>query len=779
MTTTIARSANSSLQRTFLVAVAGNPNCGKTTVFNALTGLRHKVGNYSGVTVEKREGVMLGDPSIRLLDLPGAYSLSAHSPDEMVARDVLLGLMSDTGRLDAVLIVVDAGNLERNLYLATQVLDLGLPAVIACNMMDVLREAGHTLDVEKLSQRLGAPVIPTVGARAEGIDALHTAIRLVCRTGSTVEAEALSAGDRRVHVSSDADRGEARVSTDQGTDVAATAFDPPPPPARRWNASECIDQAIACVAAAIRESGQTDASAARGLAALLLAEDDISANHWPPSVKRALADARDRLAAEQCPDPGQLLTCARYAWLSAVVNESLQRSPRNRPSMTDRLDRVLTHRVWGLAIFAPMMALLFYSIFTLATPLMALIEDGISLLQNLITAAMPAGVLRDLLTDGVLAGAGNVLAFFPQICILFLFIALLEDTGYMARAAFLMNRIMSRVGLHGKSFIPLLSSHACAVPGIMATRTIENPRDRLVTILVAPLMGCSARLPVYTVLIAACLPGAAWLKATVLLTMYGLGVLTALAMATLFKKTLLRGPTPGFLIELPPYRVPRLTGVFRAMWDRSQLFLTQAGTIILAMTIVLWALMSFPKSAERAAWYDQQRAAVAAADAAVPFTNAEQQLAALDQAEAAENLQNSIVGRLGRGIEPAIKPLGYDWKIGVGIIASLAAREVFVGTMGVVYSVGEADEESKPLRQQMREATWPDGSRVFTPLVAVGLMIFYVLACQCVSTLAVVKRETNSWRWPLFMFGYMSVLAYVAALLVYQVGSAFQIGTGQ
>jgi len=404
---------------------------------------------------------------------------------------------------------------------------------------------------------------------------------------------------------------------------------------------------------------------------------------------------------------------------------------------------------------------------------MGVIENLVGLGQELAVALIPAGVLQDLIREGVIAGVGNVIIFFPQICMLFLFIALLEDTGYMARAAFLMDRIMNRVGLHGKSFIPLLSSHACAIPGIMAARTIENPKDRLATILVAPLMSCSARLPVYTILIAACLPGSAWTKAGLMFAMYGLGLVTGLIMATIFKKTLLKGPTPAFIMELPPYRRPRLLPVARVMWDRSKLFLTRAGTVILALTIVLWALMSYPTSTAITQLYATQRAAVEAADA----PDIEDQLAAIDQAEAAANLHNSFAGRLGRTIEPVIRPLGYDWRIGIGIVASIAAREVFVGTMGIVYSVGEADEESTPLREQIQTATWPDGSKVFTPAVALGLMVFYVLACQCVSTLAVVRRETNGWRWPLFMFSYMTVLAYVAALVVYQVGTAIGFGT--
>ena len=513
-----------------------------------------------------------------------------------------------------------------------------------------------------------------------------------------------------------------------------------------------------------------------GLAVLLLSDGHAWAAPRSALPTDVVDDSRRRLTSEEGIDPARELTVARYAWLEQVVRECLTRSNRHHLTATDRLDRVLAHKTWGLMIFAPMMALLFYSIFIVAEPLMRWIESLCGGLRGLLISWMPEGVLRDLLVDGVLAGVGNVLVFFPQICILFLFIAVLEDTGYMARAAFLMNRIMSRVGLHGKSFIPLLSSHACAVPGIMATRTIENPRDRLVTILVAPLMGCSARMPVYTLLIAACLPGSPWIKAVALLTMYGLGVLTALIVATVFKRTLLRGPAPAFFIELPPYHWPQVGNVLSVMWDRSRLFLTQAGTIILAVTVVLWALMNFPTDQDKAAWYETQRAATraSASESGGNTKQSEAAIAKLNEQQASERIEYSIVGRLGHAIAPLIEPLGYDWKIGVSIVTSIAAREVFVSTMGIVYSAADAD--SRTLRQELAEARWPDGRRVFTPLVAVGLMIFYVLACQCVSTLAVVRRETNSWRWPLFMFAYMSVLAYVAALIVYQAGSALGIG---
>lgn len=717
--------------RAITIAVAGNPNCGKTTLFNALTGLRHKVGNYPGVTVEKREGAVLGDTTLRLLDLPGTYSLSARSPDEEIARDVLLNRVPDTPRPDAVLIVIDATNLERNLYLASQILELGLPAVIACNMMDLLEEAGHKLDLNELSRKLHAPIIRTVGHKGEGVKELKAQLRAVCASGRTVARP------------------------------------------RPWPLPETIDREVRHVAQAMQAESFTDGHGAQGAALLLLSEGDLpQGNNLPESLRDMLKRSLAALRTDPDLDITLEVTTARYMWLSEIVDACLRRSAKSTHSATDRLDRIFTHKLWGMLSFAGMMGLLFYSIFVLADPLMGLISDGVDALRGLVTGHLAEGAFRDLLCDGIIAGVGNVIVFFPQICILFLFIALLEDTGYMARAAFLMDRIMSRVGLHGKSFIPLLSSHACAIPGIMATRVIENPKDRLATILVAPLMSCSARLPVYAVLIAACLPGKPWIKAGVLLSMYSLGIVTALSMATLFKKTLLRGPTPAFIMELPPYRMPRLAAVLRVMWDRSKVFLTRAGTVILAITVLLWAAMHYPQNEQRAKDYEARRQALAASTA----VDRDAQLEALAQQEQADQLHHSYAGRLGRAIEPAIRPLGYDWRIGIGLVASLAAREAFVSTMGVVYSVGEADAESTPLHEQMRAATWSDGRTVFTPLVAVGLMVFYVLACQCMSTIAVVRRETNSWRWPAFMFAYMTALAYAGALLVHQVGSALHLG---
>jgi ferrous iron transport protein B len=731
MHSAIATSPQHAREKTSLIAVIGNPNCGKTTLFNRLTGLRQKVGNYPGVTVEKREGTLTHATDVRLLDLPGTYSLAARSPDEKIARDVLLGHVPGTSKPDAVIIVIDATNLERNLYLAAQIIELGLPVVIACNMMDMLEKAGMKLDTAELGRQLGVPVVATVASTGQGMDKLNQLLPGLC---------------------------------DQGQSAAVN---------RPWKADEKVEEEIATITTLMQSTGLANDALADGLAVLLLNGEELhKENELPEEVRSTLAAARNRLERDHQVDPSLDLTASRYAWLSKVSARCLEQVCVREFRWTEYLDRVFTHRVWGLFFFAALMGAMFYSIFVLADPLMGLIDTGIGELQQLVARVMPDGVLQNLLVDGVLAGVGAVVIFLPQICILFAFLALLEDTGYMARAAFVMDRIMRKVGLPGKSFIPLLSCHACAIPGIMAARTIENHRDRLTTILVAPLMTCSARLPVYTVLIAACLPGSAWMKATVLVGLYAFGIFTALVMATIFKKTILAGPPSHFLIELPPYRSPRVVSILRVMWERSSLFLSRAGTVILAITILLWALMNYPKDDATQQWYQDKMATLQTQEAPTEAMHD------LEAAYSSKILRNSVAGRLGRFIEPAIEPLGYNWKIGVGIVASFAAREVFVSTMGVVYSVGAADEEASTLKGKIARARWPDGRKVFTPLTAVSLLIFYALACQCASTIAVVRRETNSWRWPVFMFGYMSVLAYVVSLVVYQAGSAMGVGLG-
>jgi ferrous iron transport protein B len=515
-----------------------------------------------------------------------------------------------------------------------------------------------------------------------------------------------------------------------------------------------------------------------------------STSHYSQKIQDAVAAARKRLDAQGIDWRGAPIEW-RYARVAEIQESVTTEIGAQTETFSDKLDRVLTHKVWGTIIFIAVMALMFQSIFTFAHYPMDALQAGVNWLGRMVGQLMPPGDLKSLIVDGVIAGVGAVVVFLPQILLLFLFIGFLEDTGYMARAAFLMDRVMSKVGLHGKSFIPMLSSFACAIPGIMATRTIESPKDRLVTILVAPLMSCSARLPVYTLLIAACIPditvlGFLKLTGLTMLSMYLLGIVVALLMAWLFKKTLLKGETPMLIMELPPYKRPLLRVVARHMWDRSRLFLTRAGTVILGINIILWFLATYPKSAAIEKEYAAKRATLSAGvppsggselDARPPKGGTPtDQLATLDKEEAGEKLRHSFAGRMGRAIEPIIRPLNFDWKIGIGIVTSFAAREVFVSTMSTVYNVGNDDPESGDLTKTLREQKRPDGSRVYTPLTAVTLMVFYVFAMQCVSTVAIVRRETNSWKWPLFQWAYMGILAWGLAFVTFHVGRALGWG---
>jgi ferrous iron transport protein B len=678
-----------------LIAVAGNPNCGKTTLFNALTGLRQKVGNYPGVTVEKKEGTFLGShgETMDLLDLPGCYSLQSRSPDEAVSRDVLLGRQQDTPRPDAVLAVVDATNLERNLYLVSQLLELGLPVFLGLNMIDLVEKRATTIDIPLLSEKLGIPVLPLVAPKGTGLIALRQAL--------------------------------------SQSPLPRPKVRPPLPGVLREEAER--------IAALLPDNGAQISEAV-----MLLGLDPEQLKHTPnlpETLLSNLASSRTRLETAGL-EPMSAAVDARYDWIREICADCVRTSESGGPTASDKLDAILTHGVWGWVAFIGAMALMFFSIFTIAKIPTDWIQAAQSGLGTWLETLMPEGDFRSLLVDGVLAGVAGVVVFLPQILILTFFLGLLEDSGYMARAAFLMDRLMSRVGLHGKSFIPMLSSFACAIPGIMATRTIEQRKDRLVTILVAPLMSCSARLPVYTLLIAVLLPEVAvWKKSLIMLSMYLIGIVAAFLMAWLFKKTLLRSETPILLMEMPPYRAPSLTGIVLRMRERAWLFLKRAGTVILALSVILWSLMTYPKPSN-------------------------------PDATRSEQLSHSLAGRLGHALEPVIAPLGFDWKIGIGLIGSLAAREVFVSTMGIVYSVdGEApDSAENSLGDAMRAEKRPDGTPVYTLLTGLALMVFYVLAMQCFSTLAVVRRETNSWGWPAFQFAYMTALAYGAALLVYQGG---------
>jgi ferrous iron transport protein B len=726
------------------VVLTGNPNCGKTTLFNALTGLRARVGNYAGVTVERKEGRLQGTEAnspVAVLDLPGSYSLSPQSLDEQVARDILFHRLAGVPAPSLVVVVVDASNLQRNLYYATQVIELGYPTLIALNMIDVAEENGHFIDATQLGSALGLPVLPIVASKDRGVPELRRKI-----------IQSIEGGTKRT--------------------IPRTFCELP----------LAFGAELESISALLTEAFQQRQTSAQAEALLVLCDEKVlarSASHYPDKIRVAIEAARIRLEAAGV-DWRSVTIEARYARIAAIAQAVTTEKNLVQETFSDKLDRIVTHRIWGMAIFIGIMMLMFWSIFTFARIPMDFLQDSVAWLGGKVAGAMPDGALNDLLVKGIIKGVGAVLVFLPQICLLFLFIGLLEDTGYMARAAFLMDRLMSKVGLHGKSFIPMLSSFACAIPGIMATRTIETPKDRLVTILVAPLMSCSARLPVYTLLIAACFPDRKLMATLVMLSMYLLGIVVALAMAWLLKKTLLKGEAPLLIMELPPYKRPLLRVVLRHMWDRSKLFLRRAGTVILGINIILWFLASYPRHAdvERAIAARKEALLVArnpqAPNAREMTQTRERQMAEIDNAGAGERLRGSFAGWAGRAIAPFLKPLGFDWKIGIGIISSFAAREVFVSTMSIVYNVGEktTDEEAhtKTLSQTLRVQKRENGAPVYTTLTCISLMVFYVLALQCVSTVAVVRRETNSWKWPVFQWVYMGLLAWILTFVTYQGG---------
>jgi ferrous iron transport protein B len=657
--------------RRFTVALAGNPNSGKTTLFNGLTGLRQKVANYAGVTVEKKIGLCrVPDGAwIDVIDLPGSYSLVSQSPDEQVAMEVLRGMRSDTPAPDAIIAVVDASNLQRNLYLVSQIIEMGRPLVVALNMVDVAERRGVRVDAGALERRLGVPVVPVVGHKRSGIPELLRAI------------------------------GQARVA-----------------PVPDWP----IRMRVAGI-----DPMQADIEAHYGWI------EEVVADCQSPALVQGVVESPPHQAEEaRAQDPTVL---------------PIFRPPTH---LSERIDSFLIHRVWGLIAFAFIMGSMFAAMFWLAKPIQSTLSAFIGMMGNAVASHLPGDALQSLVRDGIFAGVGSVIVFVPQIAILFLFLAVLEDSGYLSRAAFLMDRLLSRVGLHGKSFIPLLSGFACAIPAIMATRTIERRRSRLATILVLPFMTCSARLPVYGLLVGTFFAAyGSLVQAGVMLGLYVLGIVFAAAVALVFRRTFLRGQDSGFILELPTYKVPQPSVVGRQVWSNSRQFLTRAGTTIFMICLVLWAISYYPR---------------------LPHDQAER-LPDVG-AQAAAQRSYSFAGRLGRTIEPGIRPLGFDWKIGVACIGAFAAREVFVSTLAIVHGTGTDDREEN-LAASMQADRYPDGRKVWTPLVTASVLLWFVLAMQCLSTVMVVRQETGGWRWPVFMLVYMNALAYVACLFLYQVGS--------
>ncbi len=675
-----------------LVALAGNPNSGKTTIFNALTGSRQHVGNYPGVTVERKQGVLsLSGGDADLLDLPGTYGLTAFSEEERIARQVLL-----EGGTDLVVVVLDASNLERNLYLAVQIAEMGLPMVLALNMWDIARRRGMDIDAELLSSLLGVPAVPTVGSTGRGMDELRGAI--------------------------------------DGVLAEIVVADPVP---IRYRPD--LEEALGQIAGELGEPGDSPRQA-RWRAVRFLETFEERSSDAPREALKVAERAADRLDG----DPDMALIEDRYGFISGVCMKVIRSTVEKRHTLSDRIDSVVTSRLLGIPIFLGLMYLVFWTTFSLGAPMMGWLESRFGQLAAAVSGLWPAGaesLLKSLLVDGVIGGVGGVLVFLPNILLLFLAVAILEDSGYMARAAFLMDRLMSRIGLQGKSFIPMLVGFGCTVPAIMSTRILSSRRDRLTTILVLPLISCGARLPIYLLIIPAFFPQA-W-HARMLWIIYIVGILLAVAAAKLLRRFVFRGEPSPFVLELPPYRLPTLRGIFVHMWQRAWLYLRKAGTIILAAAILMWALSTFPAPPE------------------------ERMPDRPEQAHAME-LRHSAAGRIGQFLEPALRPLGFDWRIGTAFIGSFAAKEVFVAQMGIIYSLGEADEESEPLRERLRQR--------YSPLVGLSIMLFALISAPCMATIAVTKRETNSWGWALAQLGGLTLLAYAVTLIVYQAGTALGLG---
>jgi len=783
---------------TLTVALAGNPNSGKTTIFNNLTGAHQHVGNYPGVTVERREGFCrFQGKELLIVDLPGTYSLTAHSLDELVARKVIID-----EKPDIIVNILDASNLERNLYLAVQLLELQRPMVLALNMADMAEKMGLRINDALLGRKLGVSVVRTVGNRNRGTNELLRAVTEAVEHHGQPIPFALDYGSAI----------EAKIK--DVSDMLAAITDIRYP--RRWLALKLIEN-------------DTDAKSAVGRMP--------GGDHILDYVDKARAELK-LLFGE---DPELAIAERRYQFVSEVCNEVILSRGDHGQTVSDKIDAVLTHRVLGLPIFFGVMWLLFNAVFGLGKLPQDWLGEGVKWLGAAVAQHMAESDLKLLLTDGIIGGVGTVITFLPNILLLFLGISLLEDTGYMARAAFVMDRIMRAVGLHGKSFIPLILGFGCNVPAIMSTRTLENPRDRMVTILVTPLMSCSARLPVYTLLIAAFFP--AQLAGTIMFSVYFIGILLAVVMALIFRKLLFPGTMEPFVMEMPPYRWPTLRSVLTQMWERSVLYLKKAGTLILAAAILVWFVTNYPADVPYSKDYAKEMAAVeetfaarvadevfaplgikaltddkelktavdqiaaiearenkpGALSAASPEAEA---LAAAKQAQLAEikaahpaifslavryeeldrqriealeklkreqvkeKLAQSYAGRFGRMIEPAIKPLGFDWRIGVGLAAAVAAKEVMVSTLGTIYSVGEVARGDTADLQQALAA-----DPAFSPLVAYTLMIFTLIYSPCLAALAVLRRETNSWKWTVFSFTYSTVLAWVVAFAVYRTGT--------
>lgn len=757
------------------VALVGNPNTGKSTLFNALAGLNVRTGNYAGVTIEKKIGrcFIPGACCIDLVDLPGTYSLAPRSPDELVAVEVLTDTAGKEPPVELIVCVVNALMLQRNLFLVSQLLELGKPLILVLNMMDSAESRGVAIDVEKLSKHLGVPVIPTCATKGSGLQQLRSKIA-ECLNETNANSQRIQVLPEKFYRIRDAFRAAVKTKlnvsegnhssdeTDGNSKQAVTAtnsaFD---------RVQNYLDEDYFVERMLLDHGGASEAR----LREALKADGQKILEHW-----------RGQLV-DQFGDPTEMECTTRYDWAKTNLSGVITGAANAGHRLTDRIDSVLTHRFWGMICFLLIMFFVFQSIYTVASWPMDRIDEATGIAADVVAGLMNPGMLRSLLIDGVIAGVGGVLIFLPQIALLFFFLALMEDCGYMARASFLVDRLMSIFGLSGKSFLPMMSSFACAVPGVMATRVIENRRDRFATIMVAPLMSCSARLPVYLLLIGAFIPatkllgGLISLPAMVLMGMYAVGVVVAIPVSLVLKWTLLKGEAAPFVLELPDYKTPAPRVVLTRVWEASRAFVVRAGTMIFAATIVIWFAGYWPGDHTRQHELEKRlQIAKMAERKMVQTTELDTTHLELESQELRELktalLETSLLGKMGHAIEPIVQPLGWDWKIGVGAIASFPAREVIIATLGTIYSL-ESEDDEEGLIGAIRSSKYPDGRPVYTVPVALSIMVFFALCAQCVSTLLVIQRETNSWRWPIMSFSYMTILAYFAAMATYQIGTRF------
>lgn len=714
-------------RRTINVALVGNPNCGKTSLFNIASGAHEHVGNYSGVTVDAKEGFFdFQGYRFRIVDLPGTYSLSAYSPEEIYVRHHIIDQTPDI-----IINVVDASNLERNLYLTTQLIDMNVRMVVALNMYDELEASGNTLDYVKLGELFGVPMLPTVSRTGRGVENLFHVIITLYEGGDFLDKK----GKVRAEILEDFRQWHKEYVPDHAFGTHQEEEEHPRGFFRHIhiNHGPELERSIDAVKLVISKNENIRHKYSTRFLSIKLLENDKDLEGMVKTLPNGgkILEVRDRekqrIREVMNEDSEQAITDAKYGFISGALRETFVDNHQDKERMTRVIDAIVTHRVWGFPIFFLFMFLMFEVTFVLGAYPQDWIESLVNVIGTFISNNMAEGPLKDLLIDGIIGGVGGVIVFLPNILILYLFISLMEDSGYMARAAFIMDKIMHKMGLHGKSFIPLIMGFGCNVPAVLASRTIENRKSRLVTILINPLMSCSARLPIYLLLVGVFFPHHASL---VLLSIYSLGIILAVVMARLFSRFLVKGDDTPFVMELPPYRMPTSKAIFRHTWEKGAQYLRKMGGVIMVASIIIWVLGYFPRPSE--------------------------------SMDLAQQQENSYIGRIGKAIEPAIEPLGFDWKLGIGILSGVGAKELVVSSLGVLYA-DDAEADQTTLAQRLP----------ITPLVAYGYMVFILLYFPCVATLAAIRQEAGGWKWAAFAAAYTTILAWIMSFAVYQIGGLF------